>query len=122
MFVILAILTNSPSTHDSADNSALVIIYRITDSKAAAVGLWIPELIVTTSSVWSIHTWQSRLVWTLSRESGFPLHWHLSWIAPAPFHTPIWSMILSVADTAILGCLYLGSEMAFSSFTATGIL
>ncbi|KAK6840122.1 hypothetical protein PG987_005988 [Apiospora arundinis] len=122
MFVILAILTNLPSIDGLADNSALTIIYRITNSKGAAVGLWIPVLIVTTSAVWSIHTWQSRLAWTLSREAGVPLHRHLSWIAPAPFHTPIWSMIGSATGTAILGCLYLGSEVAFSSFTATGIL
>ncbi|KAK6856430.1 amino acid transporter [Apiospora arundinis] len=122
MFVILAILTNLPSIDGLADNSALTVIYRITNSKGAAVGLWIPVLIVTTSAVWSIHTWQARLAWTLSREAGVPLHRHLSWIAPAPFHTPIWSMIGSATGTAILGCLYLGSEVAFSSFTATGIL
>lgn len=122
MVIILAVLINLPGIDGSADNSAIVSFYHITNSKTAAVGLWIPVLLITISAVWGVQIWQSRLAWTLSRESGFPLHRHFSKIAPAPFHTPIWSLVGSATGTAILGCLYLGSEVAFNSFVSTGIL
>lgn len=122
MLIVLAILVNLPIIDGSADNSGIALIYRITNSKAAAVGLWIPVLTVIISTVWAVQTWQSRLAWTLSRESGFPLHRHFSKIAPAPFYTPIWSLIGSATGTAILGFLYLGSEVAFNSLCATGLL
>nr|AQV04231.1 SwnT [Slafractonia leguminicola] len=122
LLVILAVLVNLPGIDGSDNNSAIAVFYRITGSKAAAAGLWFPILIVTISAVWAVQTWQSRLAWTLSRESGFPLHRYFSKIAPAPFYTPIWSLIGSATGTAILGCLYLGSELAFNSLSAIGIL
>ncbi|KEY75066.1 hypothetical protein S7711_01531 [Stachybotrys chartarum IBT 7711] len=122
LLVVLSVLTNLPSIDGAADNTAIAIFYRITGSQAAAVGLWVPVLITTAGAVWSIQTWQSRLAWTISREGGFPLHRHLSKLAPAPFYTPVWSLIASATGTAIFGCLYLGSELAFNSLISTGIL
>ncbi|KAH6880033.1 amino acid/polyamine transporter I [Thelonectria olida] len=122
LLVVLSVLINLPSIDGAADNSAVALFYRITGSKAAAVGLWIPVLITTAGAMWSIQTWQSRLAWTISREGGFPLHRHLSKLAPAPFHTPFWSLLWSATGTAIFGCLYLGSDLAFNSLISTGIL
>ncbi|KAK7415673.1 hypothetical protein QQX98_005705 [Neonectria punicea] len=122
LLVVLSVLINLTNFDVTADNSALALFYRITGSKAAAIGLWVPVLITTAGAVWSIQTWQSRLAWTISREGGFPLHRHLSKISPAPFHTPIWSLVWSATGTAIFGCLYLGSDLAFNSLIATGIL
>ncbi|KAF4465386.1 choline transport [Fusarium albosuccineum] len=122
LLVVTSVLLNVTSIDGAADNSALALFYRITNSKAAAVGLWIPVLITTAGAVWSIQTWQSRLAWTISREAGFPLHRHLSKLAPSPLHTPLWSLIFSASGTAIFGCLYLGSDLAFNSLISTGIL
>ncbi|KAF5012788.1 hypothetical protein FDECE_1208 [Fusarium decemcellulare] len=122
LLVVTSVLLNVTNIDGAADNSALALFYRITNSKAAAVGLWIPVLITTAGAVWSIQTWQSRLAWTISREAGFPLHRHLSKLAPAPLHTPLWSLIFSASGTAIFGCLYLGSDLAFNSLISTGIL
>lgn len=122
LLVVTSVLINVSSIDGAADNSALVLFYRITGSKAAAVGLWVPVLITTAGAVWSIQTWQSRLAWTISREAGFPLHRHLSKISPAPLHTPTWSLIFSASGTALFGCLYLGSDLAFNSLISTGIL
>ncbi|KAF2762465.1 choline transport protein [Pseudovirgaria hyperparasitica] len=121
MLMVLAILLNIGPIEE-ASYSGVDIFYRITDSKAAAVGLWIPVLILVLASVWGIQTWQSRLAWTISRESGFPLHPHFSKIFPHPFYTPIWSLLGSAVGTALFGCLYLASELAFNSLIATGIL
>ncbi|KID83600.1 choline transport protein [Metarhizium guizhouense ARSEF 977] len=121
LLVVLAVLVNLGPV-DVSDYSGIGIFYRITGSKAAAIGLWIPVLILVLASVWSIQTWQSRLAWTISRESGFPLHRHFSKIFPGPFYTPIWSLVGSAVGTALFGCLYLASELAFNSLIATGIL
>ncbi|KAH7152653.1 amino acid/polyamine transporter I [Dactylonectria macrodidyma] len=122
LLVVLSVLINLTDLDGAGDNSAIAVFYRITGSKAAAAGLWIPVMITTAGAVWSIQTWQSRLAWAISREAGFPLHRHLSKIAPAPFYTPIWSLVWSATGTAIFGCLYLGSELAFNSLISTGIL
>ncbi|KAI8653943.1 hypothetical protein LRP88_02018 [Fusarium phalaenopsidis] len=122
LLVVTSVLINVTSIDGAADNSAVALFYHITGSKAAAVGLWVPVLITTAGAVWSIQTWQSRLAWTISREAGFPLHRHLSKLAPAPLHTPVWSLLWSASGTAIFGCLYLGSELAFNSLISTGLL
>ncbi|KAG5936684.1 hypothetical protein E4U53_000168 [Claviceps sorghi] len=64
----------------------------------------------------------SRLAWTISRDGGFPLRRHLARVLPAPFHTPLWSLAWSAACSALFGCLYLASDVAFSSLIATGLL
>lgn len=122
LLVVLSVLINLDGIDGTADNSGLTLFYRITGSKAAAAGLWVLVMITTAGAVWSIQTWQSRLAWTISREGGFPFHRHLSKLSPAPFHTPTWSLIMSAALTAIFGCLYLGSDLAFNSLISTGIL
>ncbi|TWU72034.1 hypothetical protein ED733_001386 [Metarhizium rileyi] len=120
--VITSVFVNVPAINAADDNSALVLFYRISGSKAIAVGIWIPILIATVGALWSIQIWQSRLSWTISRERGFPLYRYLSRIAPAPFYTPVWSLVWSAAFTAAFGCLYLGSELAFNSIISTGLL
>ncbi|KAF9878887.1 hypothetical protein CkaCkLH20_03787 [Colletotrichum karsti] len=122
LMVVVSVLVNVPAIDGADDNSALTLFYRITGSQAAAVGLWVPVMITTIGAVWSIQTWQSRLAWTISREAGFPLHRHLSKIAPSPLHTPVWSLIFSASGTAIFGCLYLASDLAFNSLISTGLL
>lgn len=121
LLMILAVLVNIGPI-DTTDYSGLSVLYHITGSKAAAIGLWVPVLFLVFASVWSIQTWQSRLAWSISRESGFPLHRHFSKLFPAPFYTPIWSLVGSAVGTALFGCLYLASELAFNSLIATGIL
>ena len=122
MFAVLSVLVNVPKINGSVDNSAIAHFYRITGSRAAAVGLWITVLIITLATVWAVQVWQCRLAWTLSRASGFPLHRYLSKIPPAPFYTPLCSLYGSAAGIANLGCLYLGSEAAFNSLVAIGLL
>lgn len=122
LLVVISVLINAGQINEADDLTALGLFYRITQSKAAAVGLWVPVLVTTAGAVWSIQTWQSRLAWTISREAGFPLHRHLSKISSAPLHTPTWSLLFSATGTAIFGCLYLGSELAFNSLISTGLL
>ncbi|KAH7148219.1 amino acid/polyamine transporter I [Dactylonectria macrodidyma] len=123
MLIILAILVNLPDIDPIVDNTTLLIFYRICNSsRAAAIGLWLPPIISGVGSVWAIHTWQSRLAWSLSGQGGFPFASYLGSIAPSPFRTPIWSLIWSSLATSIFGCLYLGSQTAFNSLISAGIL
>jgi len=127
--LVVTLLVNLEGPIDpAADNTALALFHRITTSRpdinspAAAVGLWIPVLLTVVAAVWSIQTWQSRLAWTISREGGFPFHERLSKIAPAPFHTPVGALVMSALLHAILGCLYLGSDLAFNALISSGIM
>jgi choline transport protein len=87
---------------------------------AIAIGAFI------TVSVWGsvigIHTWHSRIAWSLSRDKGFPFHSFLSQLAPAPFHTPAWAVLWGTAWMAICGFLILASTTAFNSFISAGIV
>ncbi|KAI0393170.1 choline transport protein [Xylariaceae sp. FL0594] len=107
---------------DAADYSGAAAFYHITRSRAATIALWVPVLFLVFASVWGVQIWQSRLAWTLSRESGLPLHRHLSRVFPAPFYTPVWSLVGSAVGIALFGFLYIASELAFNSLIATGIL
>ncbi|XXG96826.1 hypothetical protein Hte_003117 [Hypoxylon texense] len=122
ILMVLAILVNLGPLDANTDYTGAAVIYSITGSRDATVALWVPVLFLVFMSVWAIQTWQSRLAWTISRESGFPLHRHFSKIFPAPFYTPLWSLVGSAVGTALFGCLYLASELAFNSLIATGIL
>ncbi|KAK2600192.1 hypothetical protein QQS21_005066 [Conoideocrella luteorostrata] len=122
LFVVLSIFVNIPVINPDGDNSGLGLFHRISGSAPLAVGLWIPVLITTAGAVWAIQIWQSRIAWTISRDGGFPLHRYLARVLPAPFYTPIWSLVWSATCSALFGCLYLASEVAFNSLISTGLL
>ncbi|EFQ97951.1 choline transporter [Nannizzia gypsea CBS 118893] len=109
LLMILAVLVNIGPIN-TPDYSGLTVLHHITGSKAAAIGLWVPVLFLVFASVWSIQTWQSRLAWSLSRESGFPLHRYFSKVFPKPFYTPIWSLIGS-AIALVFYCFPVYSEV-----------
>ncbi|KAH6628988.1 amino acid/polyamine transporter I [Boeremia exigua] len=105
------------------NNNTLLIFYSVIDSnRQAALGLQSLVFITAYSSLVGIHTWQSRIAWALSKDYGLPFYSYLSRIAPAPFGTPIYAHLFSATWTAICGCLYLGSQTAFSSFVAGSII
>jgi choline transport protein len=122
MMAITAVFINVPVIDPGTSNSALALFYRISGSKAVAMGLWMSVLVAIVGSLCSIHIWQSRIAWTISREGGFPLNRHLRRIFPPPFSTPVWSLVWSATCCFIFSCLYLGSEQAFNSLISTGIL
>ncbi|VUC22146.1 unnamed protein product [Clonostachys rosea] len=67
-------------------------------------------------------TWQSRIAWAFAKDKGFPFHSRLGSVAGKPFLAPIWAHVWSSILCAILGCLYLASDLAFNSLVAGGIL
>lgn len=123
LIALLAIYVNIPHLSVLDGGGALTAFFYITrGSTAASLALWMVPVVSSTIAVWAIHTWQSRLAWSLARQGGMPFSGHLSRVAPAPFHTPIWALVFSAFWTAVLGCIYIGSSMAFGSLVSAGIL
>lgn len=103
--------------------TSLDLFLQIFEGKTAGP-LALQSLIVIcmTASNFGIHTWQARLAWAFARDNGFPFSQYLKRIAPPPYEVPLWAHLWSCAFVALLGCLYLGSSIAFNSFISGGIL
>jgi choline transport protein len=71
---------------------SLLVFYQATRSNTnAAIGLESLLLTCNVIGVGGIHTWQSRLAWSFSRDHGFPFSKYLSSVAKPPFRTPVWA-------------------------------
>lgn len=125
-FPIIIALFFSATELDTVATSgtpSLQIFYQVFhNNTAAAIGLQTLVTISAAASIIGLHTWQSRIAWVFGGDKGFPFHRYLSQITLAPFDTPIWAHLWSCCWTAALGCLYLGSTLAFNSLVAGGIL
>lgn len=123
LIIVLAVVVNIGKVDPTTDNSSMAILLKICGGNvAAASGLWSLPMISTIGAVWGIHTWQSRLAWALACQKGLPMNRLLRRIAPSPFHTPVWALVVSSIISSIFGCLYLASETAFNSLVSSGIL
>jgi choline transport protein len=100
--------------------SVLSTVYN--GNTAPALGLGTLLIVSAWTSTVGIHTWQARIAWSLARDNGFPFSHYMSQLAPAPFHTPIWAELWCTLWVGLCGFLYLGSETAFNSFIAAGIV
>lgn len=89
---------------------------------APAIALGSFMILATWGAVIGMHTWQSRIVWALSRDKAFPFHGRMSQLAPAPFHTPLWAILWGSCWITLCGFLYLGSTIAFNSFISAGLV
>lgn len=89
---------------------------------AAATGLQTLLLITSLGAVFGIQTWQTRLAWSIARDDGLPFSKYIKRVVPAPYEVPLWAHLWSTLFVALLGCLYLGSSIAFNSFVSGGIL
>ncbi|KAH8145159.1 uncharacterized protein LAJ45_10823 [Morchella importuna] len=91
-------------------------------SIAGTIVLEVLVLLTGIGCLMSIHTWQCRLMWSFSRDNGFPFSSYLSRVAPAPYNVPLWAHIFSTFWIAVLGFLYLISTSAFGSLVTGCIL
>ncbi|KAI5456040.1 amino acid/polyamine transporter I [Mariannaea sp. PMI_226] len=101
---------------------SLQLFYDSIGNKAGACVLQTMVLLVFVGATCALHTWQSRMAWSFARDNGWPFSRILSQLAPAPLLVPLMAHIWSCAWVAALGCLYLGSALAFNSFVSGGIL
>ncbi|KAF2724430.1 choline transport protein [Polychaeton citri CBS 116435] len=97
----------------------------LTGRSAQVVGaIFLESLLICTGLGCQIasHTWQSRLVWSFSRDGGIPFS---KWLAVCnqTLDVPLRAHLTSCVLVAIVGVLYLGSDTAFNSMvTATIVL
>ncbi|KAK4937035.1 hypothetical protein LTR10_022221 [Elasticomyces elasticus] len=89
---------------------------------AGPIGVVAVIFLSTFGAVFGIQAWQARLCWSIARDDGMPFSKYLKRIAPAPYEIPFWAHLFSCSIVALLGCLYLGSSVAFNSFVGGGIL
>jgi choline transport protein len=122
IFSLFFASTDMASAVSAAVPSLQIFYNAYNGNAAAALGLQILVTISAAGAIIGIHTWQSRIAWAFSRDRGFPFHRYMSQIAPEPFGTPIWAHVWSSLWVSVLGCLYLGSTLAFNSLVAGGIL
>lgn len=102
--------------------TSLELFRQAVGNDSGAIGLQCLVLIAFVGAIQGVHTWQSRVAWAFARDHGWPLSSKLAQIAPSPFETPIWAHMWSLGAVALLGCLYLGSSVAFNSFIGSAIL
>ncbi|OJJ42089.1 hypothetical protein ASPZODRAFT_137507, partial [Penicilliopsis zonata CBS 506.65] len=91
-------------------------------STAGPIALQTTLLLSSLGAVFGIQAWQARLAWSIARDDGLPFSRYLKTIAPAPFQVPLWAHLWSSLFVALLGCLYLGSSIAFNSFVSGTML
>lgn len=91
-------------------------------NKAGAIGLQCLLVVIFFTALVGAQTWQSRIAWSFARDRGWPFSRHLAKVAPQPFGVPLWAHLWSCLWVALLGCLYLGSTVAFNSFISGAIL
>ena len=110
--------TDLPTT-----TSILDLLYTVyNDNPTCAYVLGAMIMVLAWGAIIGVHTWHSRIAWSLSRDKGFPFHSHLQRLAPAPFHTPLWAILWGVCWITLCGFLYLGSLTAFNAFISAGIV
>ncbi|KAL7268542.1 hypothetical protein RUND412_008831 [Rhizina undulata] len=91
-------------------------------SVAGAIVLQVLVIVTGAGCLMSVHTWESRLLWSFSRDNGFPFSKWLSKVAEEPYKVPLWAHTFSCFWIAVLGCLYLASSTAFNSLVTGCIL
>lgn len=111
-------LMNTPTMTPSLQ----LFVQAFNGSTAGAIALQSLMVVAVVGSIFGIHTWQSRIAWSFARDNGFPFSRYIGAIAPAPFETLIWAHAWCCLWVALLGCLYLGSIVAFNSFVSGGLL
>ena len=125
--IIVAIYLSVQNLQDAVNGitgvmSLEVFLQAFSGNKAAAIGLGSLLLPSAFGAIIGVHSWQMRLAWAFSRDKGFPFHKYQARIWSAPFGTPVAAHLWSCSWTGLLGCLYLASSAAFSSFIASGVL
>ncbi|KAJ3464870.1 hypothetical protein MRS44_009656 [Fusarium solani] len=120
MAVIIAVFI--AATDLRSVTTILEVIYSVYGNYNATIGFGVLVFLSPLTAMVGIQTWQARIAWSLARDKGFPFHKHLSKVAPKPFQTPLWAHAWSLLWTALCGFVYLGSQAAFNSFVAGGIL
>lgn len=106
----------------STSTFPLAWIYRqATGTDAGAVGLLVVTFLPTFVTCVGCYITAGRTFWTLSRDNATPFSGFFSKISPV-FHNPFNATILCGIICTILGCIYVGSSIAFNAFVGSFII
>jgi len=100
----------------------LAYIYRqATGSDGGAVGLLVVTFLPTFLSCIGCYLTAGRTFWTLSRDNATPFADFFTQIHPI-FHNPFNATVLCGVICTVMGCIYVGSAVAFNAFVGSFII
>lgn len=98
----------------------LDIYYQALGNRDGALCLGVLILMTSVGCTIGAHTWQTRLCWSFARDKGLPFSKHLSVVDPN-LGVPVKAHLFSTFWVAVLGILYLFSDVGFNSMVTGGI-
>lgn len=106
---------------NSASGFPILIIYQqAVGSKAGTLILGLLVFLTAFGCTIGSHTWQTRLCWSFARDNGLPFSKRLSVIHPT-LGVPVQAHIFSTFWVAVLGLLYLASDVGFNSMVVGSV-
>ncbi|CZS97110.1 probable choline transport protein [Rhynchosporium agropyri] len=100
----------------------LAYIYRqATGTNAGAVGLLLVTFLPTFVTCVGCYITAGRTFWTLSRDNATPFAPFFAQISPS-FHNPFNATVLCGVICTVMGCIYVGSTVAFAAFVGSFII
>jgi choline transport protein len=97
------------------------IYLQATSSAGGALGLLILALLPAIVAVVGCYLTASRVFWTLARDNATPFPAFFARVSPL-HRNPFNSIMLCGVICTILGCIYVGSQTAFSAFVSSFIV
>ncbi|KFY40308.1 hypothetical protein V495_05484 [Pseudogymnoascus sp. VKM F-4514 (FW-929)] len=100
----------------------LAYIYRqATGSNPGAVGLLVVTFLPTFITCIGCYITAGRTFWTLSRDNATPFSKTFAKVHPT-FQNPFNATLMCGAINTVMGCIYVGSEIAFNAFVGAYII
>ncbi|KAG4420678.1 hypothetical protein IFR04_006166 [Cadophora malorum] len=107
---------------EAASVFPLAAIYRqATGTNAGAVGLLVVTFLPTFITCVGCYITAGRTFWTLSRDNATPFSPFFATISPT-FHNPFNATVLCGVICTVMGCIYVGSTVAFNAFVGSFII
>jgi amino acid transporter len=113
-------LHNAHTVIGSSAGPLLEIFYIATNNKAGAVCLLMFPLICLVFAGTSVLTTSSRMTFAFARDGGLPAS-ALWWKVHPKFGVPMNALYLNIVVVVILGCIFLGSTVAFNAIIAASV-
>ncbi|KAL1412429.1 hypothetical protein Q8F55_000174 [Vanrija albida] len=121
LVILLLCVQNLEEVMTSPMGPLVTIYLQATNSRVAATCLLLFNFVAVVFMTQGVVTVASRMCWTFSRDRG------LGHVSPflAPVHptllVPVGSLIFVLCVSVVIGCIYLGSDVAFNAIAASGL-
>ncbi|KAL2211538.1 amino acid transporter [Sarocladium strictum] len=114
-------IENTTKVIESTAGPLLEIFYIATNNRAGAVCLLMFPLICLMFAGTACFTTSSRMIFAFARDNGLPMSKKL-WEVHPTLQVPLNALYATVAVVVVLGCIYLGSTVAFNAIIASAVV